>query len=103
MTVDRTHVGHQTRYELRDGGELSCILTYGGAEIEPAAWKILLPGPGGTQDLYGAQRLTTPHASVLEAWLAPIIGQARATELVDAVDAEPPRNSGWRQQEKGTG
>ena len=103
MTVDRTHMGHQTRYALQDGGKLSCILTYGGTEIEPAAWKILLPGPGGAQELYGAQQLTTPRASLLRAWLAPIIGAARAAELVDAVDAEPPRSSGWRQDSEGAG
>jgi hypothetical protein len=27
MTVERTHAGHQTRYELRDGAALVCALT----------------------------------------------------------------------------
>ena len=62
MTVQRTHIGHQTRYELRDAGVLSCVLTYGGAEIEPAVWKILLPGPDGTEDLYGTDRFLAPTA-----------------------------------------
>jgi hypothetical protein len=28
MNVERTHAGHQTRYELRDQDRLSCALTY---------------------------------------------------------------------------
>jgi len=27
MSIDRTHAGHQTRYELRDEAGLSCVLT----------------------------------------------------------------------------
>jgi len=45
MSVERTHAGHQTRYELRDEAGLSCVLTYTADPDEPATWKILLPGP----------------------------------------------------------
>jgi hypothetical protein len=96
MTVDRTQVGHETRYQLRDDSGLSCMLTYGGTEIEPAVWKILLPGPGGSNDLYQTERFRAPDGPQLRAWLAPIVGGQRADELADAVDAEPPRKSGWR-------
>ena len=33
MTVDRTQMGYQTRYTLRDGAALSCMLTFGAGEI----------------------------------------------------------------------
>lgn len=55
MSVERTHAGHQTRYELRDEAEL----TYTADPDEPATWKILLPAPDGTEDLYGTQRFPT--------------------------------------------
>jgi hypothetical protein len=71
MTVERTQLGHQTRYVLRDGDVLSCVLTFGTAEMTPPAWKILLPGPGGTD---------------------------RAAGLADAVNADPPLTSNWRRQ-----
>ena len=103
MTVQRTHIGHQTRYELRDGGVLSCVLTYGGAEMEPAVWKILLPGPDGTEDLYGTDRFLAPTAPLLRAWLAPIVGDDRAAALASAVDAAPPKPSGWLQNDSETG
>ncbi len=32
MTVERTHAGHQTRYELRDGAALVSVLTFRGRE-----------------------------------------------------------------------
>ena len=63
MTVERTHdMNHQTRYELHGDAGLACILTYTAEPDEPATWKILLPGPGGTEDLYGTQRIPTPDA-----------------------------------------
>jgi hypothetical protein len=65
MTVERTHAGHQTRYELRDETGLSCVLTYTADPDEPAVWKILLPGPGGTEDLYGAHQFPDPDAAQL--------------------------------------
>lgn len=76
MTVERTHANHQTRYALDAGAGLSCVLTYTAAADDPATWKILLPGPGGTEDLYGTQRIATPDAGRLRAWLTPIIGPA---------------------------
>lgn len=103
MTVERTQVGHATRYALRDGNGLSCVLTYGDFEAAYDVWKILLPGPGGTEDLYGTQRFPTPSASLLRGWLAPIVGGDRADELADAADAEPPRTSGWRRQHDDNG
>jgi hypothetical protein len=62
VSVERTHAGHQTRYELRDQTGLCCVLTYTADQDEPATWKILQPGPGGTEDLYGTQRFATPDA-----------------------------------------
>jgi len=97
MTVERTDVGHQTRYALYAGTGLSCALTYTAAPDEPATWKILLPGPGGTEELYGTHRLLTPDARRLRAWLTPVIGSDHAAELVDAVNAAPPPPAGWRQ------
>jgi hypothetical protein len=96
MTVERTQAGHQTRYALRDDNGLSCVLTYGDFDAALAVWKILLPGPGGTEDLYGTHRFPAPSSSLLRAWLASIVGDERANELTDAVDAGPPRTSGWR-------
>jgi hypothetical protein len=95
MSVERTHAGHQTRYALRDGAALVCALTFGGPAGEPAAWKILLPGPGGTEDLYGTERFLRPDARQLRAWLSPIVGAGNAAELAGAVDGEPPLTSAW--------
>jgi hypothetical protein len=96
MSVQRTHAGHQTRYELRDGAGLSCVLTFTADPDEPATWKILLPGPDGTEDLYGTQRFADPDAAQLQAWLTLIIGSDHAVELADAVDAAPPPPAAWR-------
>ena len=96
MTVERTHAGHQTRYALDEGAGLSCVLTYTAVADEPATWKILLPGPGGTEDLYGTQRIATPDAGRLRAWLTPVIGADRAAELAAAVDAAPPPTANWK-------
>ena len=96
MSVERTHAGHQTRYELRDEAGLSCVLTYTADPDEPATWKILLPGPGGTEDLYGTQRFPDPDAARLQAWLSPIVGSGHAAELARAVDAAPPPPAAWR-------
>jgi hypothetical protein len=71
MSVERTHTGHETRYELRDGAALVCVLIFGQPEIEQAAWKILLPGPAGTEDLYASERFLTPDARQLQTWLTP--------------------------------
>jgi hypothetical protein len=96
MSVGRTHAGHQTRYELRDGTGLSCLLTYTADPDEPATWKVLLPGPGGTQDLYGTQRFAEPGPAELLGWLEPIVGRDHAAELAGAVDAAPPPPAAWR-------
>jgi hypothetical protein len=96
MTVERTQTGHQTRYVLLDGDATSCVLTYGEFDLVPAVWKILLPGPDGTEDLYGTEQPLTPSAPQLRKWLAPIVGADRAAELATAVDAEPPKTSGWQ-------
>jgi hypothetical protein len=95
VSVARTQVGHQTRYELQDDSVLSCTLTYGSGEIGPAFWKVLLPGHSGTSDLYGTQQFSAPDGPQLRAWLAPIVGEQHADELADAVDADPPETSGW--------
>jgi hypothetical protein len=96
MSVERTHAGHQTRYELHDEAGLSSVLTYTADPDEPATWKILLPGPGGTEDLYGTQRFPDPDAVRLQAWLASIIGDGHAAELASAVEAAPPLAAAWR-------
>ena len=72
------------------------MLTYTADPDEPATWKILLPGPGGTEDLYGTQRFPDPDAAQLQAWLSPIVGSDHAAELADAVDAAPPPPAAWR-------
>jgi hypothetical protein len=95
MTIDRTQAGHQTRYVLRYGGTESCMLTYGAAEIGPALWKILLPGPGGTDAIYGTEQFLSPDAGRLRSWLASVVGDDRAAGLTGAVDAQPPAASGW--------
>jgi hypothetical protein len=96
MSVERTHFGHQTRYELRDDGQLACVLTYTADPNEPATWKILLPGAGGTEDLYGAEQFVAPDAARLRSWLSPIVGRDHAAELAGAVDAAPPQPAAWR-------
>jgi len=97
MTVERTHAGHQTRYELRDETGLAGVLTYTADPEGPATWKILLPGPGGTEDLYGTERFPDPDAARLQAWLSPFVGSDHAAELAGAVDAAPPAPAAWRQ------
>jgi hypothetical protein len=97
MTVDRTHISHQTRYELRGDTGPACVLTYTAAPDDPAAWKILLPGPDGTEDLYGTRQTPEPDAAWLRTWLTPIIGADRAAELAAAVNAAPPPAAAWRQ------
>jgi hypothetical protein len=96
MTVQRTHFNHQTRYALRGHAASSSVLTYTAAPGEAATWKILLPGPGGTEDLYGTHRFPAPDVGQLSGWLTPIIGRDRAAELAHAVDAAPPPTAGWR-------
>jgi uncharacterized membrane protein YoaK (UPF0700 family) len=95
MSVERTHAGHQTTYELRKGDQLSAALTYTADPGEPSVWKILLPGPGGTQDLYGTQQFANPDYAQVQAWLSPVIGSDRATELAAAVEAAPPLPAAW--------
>jgi hypothetical protein len=95
MNVERTHGDYQTRYELRDEGKLSCALVFTAEPEEPATWKILLPGPDGTENLYGTERFADPDAAQLQAWLSPLIGSDRASDLAEAVDANPPENASW--------
>jgi hypothetical protein len=104
MTVDRTHtLSRQTRYALSGDTGLACVLTYTAALDEPASWKILLPGAGGTEDLYGTQRTAAPDAGWLQAWLTPVIGAGRAAELARAVDAAPPLAAAWRKHDSHEG
>ena len=91
MTVDRTQVGYQTRYMLRDRATLSCMLTFGAADSAPAEWTILLESTATTSHRHVMHRFAAPVAVRLRAWLAPIIGPDRATELAAAVRARPPR------------
>ncbi|HSZ38362.1 MAG TPA: hypothetical protein VK817_00230 [Trebonia sp.] len=81
MSVDRSQLGHQTRYALRDEAGLTCVLTYTADPDEPAVWKILLPGPGGTEDLYGTHQLPHPDPGSLQGWLSPGAGGDRLLQL----------------------
>ncbi len=99
MTVKRSYVNHQTRYELHDNAGLSSVLTYTAAPDEPATWKCLLPGPGGTEDVYATHRFLAPDAGKLRAWLTPVIGGDHAAELAEAVDAAPPATAAWTRHE----
>jgi hypothetical protein len=87
MTIERTHLAHETRYVLRDGTDRRCILAFdtGPDGAGPAVWKILLPGPTDTEDLYGTQEFARPDAARLTAWLAPTVGRDAASELAMAV------------------
>jgi hypothetical protein len=97
MSVERTHVGHQARYELRDeAGQVAGVLTYTTDPGQPAIWKILLPGPDGREDLYGTETLPDPDVARLQAWLSPFVGGDHARELARAVDAAPPPQADWR-------
>jgi hypothetical protein len=97
MAVDRTHnLNHQTRYELSNDGGLAATLVYSAEPGEPAIWKILLPGPDGTEDLYGTRQTPDPDADWLRTWLTALIGADQAAELAAAVNAAPPPSAGWR-------
>ena len=89
---------HETRYSLQDEAALRCVLVFDrGEEGEgPAVWKILLPGPAGTEDLYGTRGFARPNAAQLTSWLTPVIGAEAASELAKAVDASPPHAAGWQ-------
>jgi hypothetical protein len=100
MPVQRTSANHQTTYELRDDSGVSCVLTYTAAPDEPAIWKVLLPGPDGTEDLYGTRQFPDPDAAQLQSWLSAVIGAEHAAELAAAVDAAPPPPSAWRSRNR---
>jgi hypothetical protein len=100
VTVERAHIAHETRYAVRDGTRLVGVLAFdaGPAGTGPSVWKILLPGPQGTEDLYGTHEFLRPDGAQLTVWLTPIVGQDAATQLAAAVDAEPPRAARWQSQ-----
>jgi hypothetical protein len=98
MSVERTHIGHETRYTVRDGTALRCVLVFDAGEDGggPAAWKILLPGPHQAEEqLYGTHRAGGPDRGDLKAWLTPIAGAGAAAELATAVEADPPQAAAW--------
>ncbi len=103
MKIERSHIGHETRYVARDGDALRCVLAFDTGEegSGPAAWKILLPSAAGTEDLYGSHNWLEPDAARLTAWLAPIVGADAAAELGAAVDADPPHAAAWRRAADG--
>ncbi|HEY6494697.1 MAG TPA: hypothetical protein VIZ43_15595 [Trebonia sp.] len=101
MSVQRIHTGHQTRYEVRNGSGLHCALTYTAEPGEPAVWKVLLPGPDGTEDLYGTHEFGDPDAAQLRAWLGSHLDDGDAAELTAAVDAAPPASAAWRRADAG--
>jgi hypothetical protein len=96
MTVERTHAAYQTRYELRDQRGVRSVLAFDAGETGrgPGMWKILLPGPGGTEDLYGTKHSIGLGSADLTNWLTPIVGQDVAGELAAAVDEDPPPEAG---------
>jgi hypothetical protein len=96
MTVERTLADDEVRYEMRDGSALRCVLAFETGEEGRAVWKVLVPGPGGTEDRIGAHDFLRPDAAQLTAWLTPIVGQDAATELAEAVDADPPAVAAWQ-------
>jgi hypothetical protein len=96
MSVTKSVVDHGVMYELRDDSGLRCTLAYTADPDEPGVWKILLPGPDGTLDLYGAEEFAEPDAAHIRDWLSPFIGANLAAEMADAVDADPPAPAGWR-------
>jgi hypothetical protein len=95
MTVNRTHTGCQTRYTLRDRAGLPCTLTFGAGESAAAEWTMVLPGTGSSHP-YVMRRFAAPVTVRLRAWLAPIIGPERATELAAAVGTQPPQPRDWQ-------
>jgi len=96
MTVERTHIAHQTRYELRDHRGLRSVLAFDAGETGrgPGMWKILLPGPGGTEDLYGTKHSVSRESADLTNWLTPIVGEEVASKLAVAVEEDPPPEAG---------
>jgi hypothetical protein len=96
VTVNRFHEGHRTRYELRDGSGPRCTLIYDAGEEGqgPVTWKILLPGPAGTWDLYGSHQVDQPDAATLARWVEPFVGHEAAAEIASAVVASPPAPAG---------
>jgi hypothetical protein len=98
MSVDRTRIADQTLYKLRAGTAVRSVLAFDtGRDSEgPAMWKILLPGPAGTENLYGTHEFQRPDAGQLTAWLTPLLGEDAASELAAAVDADPPPAAGWQ-------
>jgi hypothetical protein len=98
LTVDISHRGNETIYRLRDEAGRRCMLAFDASHDAQAVWKIVLPGPGGTDELYGTHRFEPPDAGHLRAWLEPIVGADQAAELVSAVEAQPPAEADWKRQ-----
>jgi hypothetical protein len=96
MPVERTHETHQTRYELHG----VAALTYTAEPSEPATWRILLPGPDGTEDVYATRRFGDADAEQLRTWLASYVDEDSAAELAGAVDAAPPPQVGWETEDQ---
>lgn len=103
MTVERSYAGCAVRFTLLDGGTVRCVLAFDTGEegSGPAVWKILLPGPTGTQDLLSVHEFLRPDAAQLTAWLTPVVGAEAATELAKAVDADPPATADWQHSPAG--
>jgi hypothetical protein len=103
MAVERTHIAGETRYELRNGTALRCVLAFdtGPGSRGPAVWKILFPGPAGTENLYATHEFQMPDAAELTAWVTPLVGGDAAAELVTAVNADPPPAADWQRTTQG--
>jgi hypothetical protein len=103
MTVERTHASHRTLYAMRDDAGLRCVLVFDTGEdgAGPPVWKVLLPGPGGSEELYAAHEFSRPDAAQLSRWLEPIVGPDASTELAAAVEAGPPAAAGWQHRADG--
>jgi hypothetical protein len=96
VSVERSQVGHQTRFLLPAGTTGGWLLTYGSVELVPAVWKILTVQPDGYLDLYATQALAAPDEEALRQWLSRVTGPDDAAELAAAVAADPPRGSAWK-------
>jgi hypothetical protein len=101
MPVQRTQIGHQTRFTLSGTSGPGWALEYGSVEMVPSAWKILRIGPDGEQELLATARFPAPDEQSLREWLTHSTGAVEAAELAAAARAEPPKTSSWRSSEDG--
>jgi hypothetical protein len=95
VSVQRTQIGHETRFALTGSSDPGWVLVYGAAELVPSGWKILMVGSTGSADLLATARFVAPDEQTIRRWLTPITGPDQAAELARAADKAPPRTSHW--------